>query len=358
MIKIWERYLLLDCLKGTLSFLAVFYGLYVLLDFASHTTSFYHFRAHWLEIVVYYLCDLIKQLDILLPLSLLVASIRTLCRLNVHHELVALLCSGLSKRALLRPLLVVALASTLFLYVNSQFLFPTAITKLKKIEMDRANKKKKKLRLEVAQKVNLPNGTMLLYHHYDAESKTFFDTYWVRSIDDLFRIESLSFGSTPIGKFVDHIIRNKEGELFVSESDQERSFPELSVNQERLFEAVATPEDLSLSQLFNKLPNEEDIKSEKEAQISSVFYYKLVIPWFCLLAVIGPAPFCLTITRALPQFFIYAGSLFSLIFCSILMESLMLLGKKQVAAPFFLVLIPFLAIFTLLSWNFRKKITG
>lgn len=341
--KIWERYFLREIAKGCLFFLFTFYGLYVLIDYASHTGSFHRQHAQWLEMVIYYSCEFVKRLEVLLPFSLLIATIRTLTNLNVHHELIALMSSGMSLQTLLRPFIIVGFSATCLVYFNSEFLLPTALRELKHIDANRAHKKMKYNKQAGVQHLVLEDQSTLLFEHYDPTAQKFLDAYWVRNIDDLYRIKALAMhaNGTPIGYFVDHLSRNANGDLVVVESLPTMAFHEMSFNKQALFETITPPEEMSFSALWEKLPSSMQIFSEKDAQALSVFYHKLIMPWLCLFAVMGPAPFCVQISRHLPRFYIYAINLFGLVAIYLFMSAALLLGKRQALPPIWALWSPF-----------------
>lgn len=360
--KIWERYFVSELLKSCFFLIACFYGLYVLLDYANHSASFqrHHIAFQWKEVASYYLYEFANRIEILLPFALLIGTIRTLTALNKHNELVALMSSGVSLKKLLLPFVYVGIAGTLLIYINSEFFLPSALNKLKHIDESRTKQKAKYSNIMSAQHIALADGSRLLFQHHDSIKNAFFDVYWIRNIDDIYRIKQLfpSFEndseSIPKGYFVDHITRNSNGQFAVSESFHEKIFPEIKFNKVTLFETIMSPEELSLTQLWEKLPQKKEEMHEKESQILSLFYRKLLIPWLCLLAVIGPATYCLKITRNLPQFLIYAGSIFGLITIYIIIGASVILGKKQVVTPFWAIIPPFLIFFSYFSWRFLR----
>ena len=107
-MKIWERYFFFDTLKTLLFLLFAFSALFVLIDYASHTGSFHqnHIRFAFKEFLIYYGGELIQKSEVLLPFGILVATIRTLTRLNQQNELIALLAAGVKMKSLLRPFLL------------------------------------------------------------------------------------------------------------------------------------------------------------------------------------------------------------------------------------------------------------
>lgn len=357
LIKIWERYFLLETIKTALLFLFCFYGVYALIDYANHTAGFNHhnIKIHWQEILIYYVYDFIKRLDILLPLALLIATIRTLCNLNMHHEITALRSSGVSLHRLLRPFLFIALSGSLLILLNLEFLLPSTMTKLRYIEDGRSSKKQSKLNITGARHSTLEDGSILIYQTFDSNLNRFFDVFWVLNIDEIYRMKYLYPSETiPRGEIVDHLIRNEKNTLISFKSMKESPFPKMKFSKEKLFETVTPAEDLSLSVLWSKLPkNHQMQQNEKEYPIVAAFYHKLTVSCFCLLAVIGPAPFCVAATRHLPIFFIYASSIFAFIGLYLSLNAATLLAKRQVIESFWIVGVTILITLPLL-WNFFK----
>src|SRR5436190_24088446 len=115
--KIWERYFLKQMLKVFFLFLFCFYGLYVVVDYASHTSALPHHQTQvpGQELIRYYLFVFASRAEILIPFALLIAVIKTLITLNTHQELVALLASGVRLKTLMRPFILMGLVCTLFL---------------------------------------------------------------------------------------------------------------------------------------------------------------------------------------------------------------------------------------------------
>lgn len=353
--RIWERYFLREIIRSCLFFLSTFYGLYVLIDYASHAASFHHHVQFQVkETIIYYACEFTKRLDVLLPFSLLIASVRTLCTLNTHNELVALMSSGISLRTLMRPFVFVGLACTLIIYLNSEFLFPLSSSTLKHIEDSRRSQKgKHKDSHAAAQHIVMEDHSTVIFQNFDSAKNLFFDVFWIVNINDIYRIKFLSPSNPPVGHFIDHLVRNDEGQLEAVESFSSLPLPNMVFNKQILFETITPPEELAFSELKDKLPKSALI-SEKEAQTLAAFYRKLCMPWLCLFAVIAPAPFCLRSTRTLPVFFIYAGSIFGLVAFYLVMSAAAVLAKRQVIPPLWAIWPPFILFSSIFCWRFFR----
>lgn len=352
--KIWERYFVFEILKTAFFFLFSFYGLYVLIDYANRTTSFHHTHTHFkiVEVLFYYAYEFIKKAEILVPLALLIATIRTLTTMNQHNEIVALRSSGLSVQTLMRPLFYLGLIVTCLLYVNTEFLLPKALKQLKLIDEARSSKKSKLLDINPAKHLILEDGSTLIFQSYNSLEKKFSDVYWIKNIDEVLHMQTL-FLDTQEGHFVDHLKRN-ENQEFANVSSSSHLKTDIKFNMEALFETITLPEELSITMLWEKLPNTTELKSEKETQIVSAFYQKMLLPWAALFAIIAPIPYCLVATRNLPIFFIYAGSLFCFIAWYLLIGASVLLGKRQVADPSIILWPTLMGIMPFFLWKFFR----
>lgn len=354
---IWERYLLKQFLKIFFLFLGCFYGLYVLIDYASHTSAFvqHHVRISGLEMARYYLFIFASRAEILIPIALLIATIKTLTSLNLYGELVGFLASGFKLKLLFRPFIFIGLISTVLIFLNEQFLLPTALTKLKRIEDSTKHQKSRNNLMMAARHLILEDGSLFLFQSYDTAKEQFFDAYWIRSVNDLYRMKYLSpYLSTPTGHFVDHIVRQPNGELALQESYSSLPFHGIRFNPEILQSTIIDADALSLEQLWIELPSQFEDLTEKQSKILASFYWKLIVPLLCLLAIIAPAPYCVRFSRQFPLFLIYAGGIFGLIAFYLFMDAALVVAKRQVLAPLWILVLPFCAVFGYFSYRFAK----
>lgn len=360
MIKTWERYFISETLKTFCIFIFSFYTLFVLIDYATHLNYFHVSGSafQWKALFLYYLFDFVKHIEILVPFAVLISTVKTITNLNVHNELVALLASGLKLKRLLRPFLLLGLFFTSLLYLNTEILLPHSLKELKTFSDAKAVAKSKKSGTKPILHLSLEDGSTLIFQDYNSNEQHFTDSYWIRSIDEIYRIKflypTLYPTSKPVGQFVDHLKRDQSGELLKVASFEEKIFDEMHFNKQTLFESITTAEEQSFSDLIAKLPALNDVKSEKQAQLVTHFYYKLAMPWLCLLAVIAPIPFCVQFTRHLPLFMIYAWSIFGVVAFYIMMNSGLILGERQVLSPLLAVWIPFGLFVGIFGWRYFK----
>ena len=355
MLKIWERYFLKEIIKFTLFFIFSFYLLYITVDYSSKSGSFSEGKFSLSEMAYYYLLIFIKRLELLLPFSLLIGSIRTLCALNIHNEIVAMLASGIRLKTLLRPFLLVTLFFTFIIYCNYQFFLPNITKQTKKIEKNHIGSNRKSNNLDLYE-ITLRDNSIILYQEYQTNKNQFFDAYWIRSVDDIYRIKYLYLSQKySKGFFVDHITRDKEGELALTKSYEDLSFPEIKFDDNLLQISLQNPSGLSILNLWNKLPKySSNLYTEKEAQILSQFYTKMAMPWLCVLAFIAPAPYCIRFTRQLPVFLIYILAVFIFFAFYLIIDAAVIIGESQVIPPFWAIMSPFILFFGFFCRKYYK----
>lgn len=355
--KIWERYFFCEFAKIFFLFLFCFYGLYVLIDYASHTSALPHHQVqiHGNHLIRYYFYVFASRIEILIPVALIIAFVKTVSTLNTQREIVALMAGGIQLQTLMRPFILIGLFCVALLYANEQFLLPDALRKLRRIEDATKQQKPKHLTHISARHVILEDGSLLLFQSYDTAKELFFDAYWVESIDSIYKIKYLSpHTSIPMGEYVDHLIRQPEGELIQQASYTYHAFPKMKFNNEVLLSTIIEPDVLPIYDLGKQVSQLPATISEKESKLLTAFYWKLTIPWLCMLAILVPAPFCVRFSRHSNVFFIYVGSLFSLIAFYLYLDAVQVVSNRQVLAPFWAICFPYVVALGFAIWRFAK----
>lgn len=354
---IWERYFLRQFFGLFFLFLFCFYGLYVLIDYASHTSALsqHHVQIHAGEIFRYYLYVFASRAEILLPLALLIAFVKTVCNLNSNQELVALMAGGFKLKHLMRPFLFVGFVCLLLMYANEQFLLPEALKKLRRLEDASKHQKHRHSPDLFVHPLILEDGSLFIYQAYDHSTERFFDAFWIQSIDSIYRIKYLSPNvEVAKGFFVDHLIRQPNGVLFHEAAYQTLDFPLIKFNPEVLQSAILDPDLLSISELLQEASQLSPESNEKDSKILTALYWKLLMPLLCLIAIIAPAPYCVRFSRHLPIFLIYMCSLFGLITFYMFMDAAQVVAKRQVIAPLWAIGSPFLILSGIFGWRYYK----
>lgn len=354
---IWKRYFYKEIFKVFFLFLFSFFFLYALLDYSTHIQDFIkdsHIQIR--EMLLYYSFQFIKRADLLLPLALLLATIKVLTGLNAHRELVALQTAAIPMRKLLAPFFLVALGCTLFNYWSFQALTPKSLNYLdtfRKAHFRHAHNGPRKEPFHVH---HFKDNSKLIYQYFDPARNEYFDVLWIRSSSDIYRIKALNADPTnPEVRFVDHLVRNSQG-FFEKKESFEKGFLEGLHWKGSLNKEDAIPyENRSITELFRLYFNREEVASFTGAEILAHFSFKCLMPLLSFLVVIACTPFCIRYSRGIPLFFIYALSLFAFLAFFTLMDAAVIIGKNGVLPPFLAIFTPFAICGSFFSWKYIKS---
>jgi len=336
-----------------LIFLFAFYFLYVLFDFSLHTSDMYgHTSASFVSLATYYFYNFIKRLDLLLPLSLLLTTINIITSMNQNRELLALQTSGLSLQSILKPFLISGFALCLIIGANFQFLLPKAQKYIDKFD--------KSYQVDIdsvpqIRSVNLHSGGKLLFSKYKRGALQ--DVYWIQSPKEIWHFKNIEENEEGkiVGYFVDHITRDEDCGFIKKASFEKMDMPFLTVPlYEPSLDEEQPFENFSISSLLSKLLKTQGSQSRYFCQISSQLYYKLAMPWFGLILVLGVTPFCTKFSRSNKNLIIYTGGLIGFITFFTIMDTAVILGENNIVSPIVAVLTPIATLLALLGIRFTK----
>ncbi len=352
--KIWERYLFKETLKVFFLFLGLFYFLYASIHYSTHMQDFLRsVNVPIIDIGIYYAYHFSKVAHLLLPLALLIATIKVLTTLNANRELVALQACGMKLISLLRPFFLMAILCSVLSVLNFEFLTPRSAVYLRDFKVSHLKHEHREKRAESVHVLHLKDQTKLVYQSYDAQKNLYLDAIWLRSIDDIWKMKGLSnTPSGPIGYYVDHLKRTPEGLLEKVESFPTYTFKEIQWIPERQHKEGLSIESKRFSQLARLAWQKYD------SFVATHLYYKTVISLLSFLVVIASAPFCLRYTRNLQIFFIYAIALFGYLAFFTMMDAAVILGENQVFGPLFALFTPFALCLSFFTWKFTRKVCG
>jgi len=355
---IWRRYVSYEIGKVFTLFLAGFFFLYALIDYSLHMQDFIvDKRIQLSHMTVYYFFQFIKRADLLIPLALLVATLKVLFAMNSRGELTALQSSGLSLRKILRPFFAIGLFCAAFNLVSSEFLLPASLNYLDHFRGEHFKHSYRGHRKEPLHVLPLKDKSKIIYQTEDKEKQLYFDVFWVRSTDELWRMQTLSADKeNPVGDYVDHLIRNKEGNFEKVESFEHYRFGKFKWQPDPTGKGFIPLENRKLSELFRLLVQKDKTTAYEYPQALTYFLFKLAIPFLSLIVVAAAAPFCVRHGRHLPLFFTYAIALFAFIGFFALMDGAVILGENQILSPYLVVLLPFLLSGSLFTFHYRQRI--
>lgn len=340
---IWQRYILKEILKVFFLFLCSFFFLYALIDYSMHMQEILKNKKISLgDLSVYYGMLFSKRCDLLLPLSLLISSVKVLTSLNKRNELLALQAAGIPLHRLTRPFFFVGLICVGLSYANFQILAPKSLSFIDHFEKKHLKKKSnRKGNKTSVYALPLEDGSRLLYQSYDLEKKEFFDVFWIQSTDEILHMKTLHAASSyPEGTFVDWIQRNEKGQLEKITSFKTKTFENLYLNFDLQNHFETSMENRSITELTKMTLNKTPLFVENRWLVHTYLYFKLLMPWLPVLVLIGVIPFCVISSRTYPTFLIFSLTIFGYIAFFTLMDGCIVLGEMRVVSPFW-------AIFTL-----------
>lgn len=338
---IWQRYLFKETVKVFFLFLFGFFALYSLIDYSLHMEDFVlNQKLQFGHLIIYYFSQFIKRQELLIPLALLVATLKVLFSLNKKGELIALRASGIPKHAILRPLFLLALLSFTFSLLSNQFLLPYSLNSLTKFRKEHFHKSPHRVRKEAINVLSLHDRSKLIYREKEAATELYKDVFWIRSPNDLWHMQSLSSPfQSPTGHWVDHLVRNQDGVFEKVESFENYIF-------RFRFEIDATGkgeiplEHKSISELISLCFFKKTLTAYEYPQALTYLLFKLGTPFIALIVLFAAAPFCLTHKRSHPQFATYAFALFGFITFFALLDAAVILAENLTLSPYTALLTP------------------
>ncbi|MBS0647769.1 MAG: LptF/LptG family permease [Verrucomicrobia bacterium] len=358
MIKVWQRYFFREILKVFFFFLFGFFFLYSLIEYSMHMDDFFqnhHFQLR--EVVLYYINQLLKRLDFLLPMALLLSTIKVLTSLNARNEWIVLQAAGLSTRKLLQPFMIIACASSILAYLNFEYFLPSALRHIDEFRISHFHGSKLAQRRELIHLIPLKDNTKLLYQSHDKEKNVLFDVLWIKSLDDIWRIKYLNGDpANPTAEYVDHIVRNSSGFLEKKESYPKLYLADLKWHPRMARKGLIPFDQRSITELY-RLRFKTKVSPYEVPKIGTSLSFKVAIPLISPLLVIALAPFCLAYSRTRHFFLIYALGLFGLFAFYMLLDSLTILSDNGVITPTMAVFVPLALFASFFTWRFALKST-
>jgi lipopolysaccharide export LptBFGC system permease protein LptF len=350
-MKIWHRYLFGRLIKTFLFLLVCLFTIYVIVDLSVHGVRFLSNAATtFADISLFYLRSFAKHLELFMPLTLLLSSLKVLIDLNGHHELVALQMAGLSRKTLLRPFFAFAAILTFACYANSQWLAPEAQDAADAFRSQHS-KKKKKIKREKVYNIPLDDDSELIYQSFDEKKKELFDVFWVKSESDIWHMKYLRVDPKRLaGRFVDHLQRNERGQFEKLESYDRKEFPDLVWNDNANLERFVPFENRPL---FTLLRQAAALTADRQS-IFCHLHYKIAVPLLPFFILIAISPIAMRFTRTRPTFLIVAVSLLTFVALMTIIDGMLILGENQVIPSYLAIWGPIALLFAISVPRFAK----
>ncbi|MBI5274497.1 MAG: LptF/LptG family permease [Chlamydiales bacterium] len=333
---LYFRHIFLSTLWRLSACLIFLYLLYALIDYSIHMQEFANMDdLSFANLFLYYFLIFSKRLDFLLPLSLLIASIRTLSLLNESNELLALQSSGISIKKICAPLFLLANICMVINLVNFQFFVPNARNYIDLFETQLIKKphsflgKSSKLIVRTCS-----DNSKVIFSSQQSGDGSYIDAYWIESIHSIWHAKELSFASdTPTGKFVDHFVRDENGHLIKNESFDLHHFINMHYQSSASVPIKLSSENKSITTLLYSLYKKNYSMKEERLEIETYLYYKLIMPFVSFLVLIMSIPFCIKFSRGRRFYYVFAFSIFGYICFFTLMDACAILSINNIITP-------------------------
>lgn len=339
---IWQRYLFGEMLKVFFLFLGCFFFLYALIDYSLHIQEFISdHKIHLAHLLSYYSAQFIKRSELLIPLALLIATLKVLFSLNTRGELIALQSSGVPRKKILRPLFLLGLLGLGFNLISAEYLLPPCLNELDQFRMEHFRHAHLENRNHQVRALALKDQSKLIYKEEDPQAQIYKDVFWVRSANDIWHMSTLSTNpDAPQASYVDHLERSKEGLLEKKESFDSLLFPKFRLEADPTGRGSIPLENRKISELIQLCYKKEVLTRYEHPQALTHLLFKLIIPLLSPLVIAAVAPFCLKHRRHLPLLLTYTCALFAFITFFVLMDGAVILGENLTLSPYLALLTP------------------
>ncbi|NGX29302.1 MAG: hypothetical protein K940chlam4_00133 [Candidatus Anoxychlamydiales bacterium] len=349
--KIWERKLFFNTLKLILFFLVAIFLIVIVIDFSIHGAKiFAHSKTSISLILKYYFNLFFIQLNLFLALTFLLAIIKVLSDMNIHHELTALRMAAISAKKLSRPFFIIAIFISIISFINFQYFYPKSLS-FKDSFKEKYLKKTNYAKKMQPSVIYLEDGAKLVYQKYDQLQNKLFDAYFIKNSSDIWHAKYLTFNEKEaVGKYVDHLTR-KDKNFEKIESYESYSFKDIEIDENiNMFEPF---ENRSITNLFKQNLSKNICLKEKN-EILSYLNYKLAMPFVSLIIVLAIFPPLIAFSKNISIFFICTFALFGFIIFHTIMDSALILAENAARAPYIILWLPIIIISFIFGRRFKK----
>lgn len=350
--------------KITFTF-ALFSTLIIFIDIMLHIGDVVDKKTKAITWVLYYGCLIAKRFDVLLPFSVGISFVQLLEIYVRRNQFIPLLMTGKSLTQLFRPFLLLTCLFSLSLLLHYQFVLPKALPKLAAIEATDFGRKRADEEFKGIGHVHLANGSKLLFNTYSRSAKTLHQVFLIKSFDEVDYMRELQLlkgahatnsqvtDPQAIARGVEHFKR-VNSKMVLLEPEATVKLNNFTIDPIALRCATAPPKELSLFQLGRLLPHYLTSQSERSVEVQVALFQKLFQPLFILAAFITACCTTLDFSRT-SRFFPLLTTAVALMGIQIFLQGFLVLARAAWITPGSALLLPWLSIFILLRYFYRKK---
>lgn len=323
---IWKKHLFKQLFfTFCFCFFSLFF-LFVIIDLSTRIKSLHQQELGWGGYLLYYLYQLIRNGEIILPLAALISLTKVSLHFNHSRELIALLASGLSRKKISQPFLLFGMLCFCLLLFNYQYLQPSCYLHLAE------QKKFEKWDSSSLTPVRMEDQSLFLFRHFQPQKKELSGCIWFKDSDTIIHMQSIQLNKPSLATGVEIFAKMNTGNFILQEKKSEFFFPEdlLPNDPSAAFCPIRWQ---SITQLFSYLSLSFPL-SEKESQVASFACYKLSFPVLFLIIYLAVLFLCFRFHRSNLSFWIYVFSIFGLLFSFTLLKALLILSESQIFSPY------------------------
>lgn len=288
-MKILDRYLLKQMMLPFVVCLAAFIMISVVIDLFNHFGDFVQGQSGFGDLLRYYLLLIPSSLTFIVPAALMIAELYCLSKLTRHSELTAMRACGLSLPRLMRPILLVGLASSaVVLFINESIGPQAAYQTAQFVRSQHMSDKSEVYRYSPLPYQNRPQHRQWFIGEFDAQRLEMKNVEVVQRDErgmDLFKI------TAPLVQWLDgrwwfndlHIqfydtSNNPRGAPRIEKGREMADFNETP--QDFLNEAL-DPEFLGVLRLARYISLHGHLTGRTLTRYQVDLHYRLAMPWSC-----------------------------------------------------------------------------
>jgi lipopolysaccharide export system permease protein len=285
-MSVIDRYVSREIIKFCAIILIGALGLYLVVDFFRRIDNFMEAGLALSRVRVYFQLKLPQMIAEITPFCILLGVLIPLGLMKKNNEIMALKSGGVNIYYLLRPVLIIGLASTVFLFLLSELVVHITLSKANHIWWTEV---KKKSAVKLKQKDIWLKGNRSIYNiaYYDPQKKTIFKVtlnYLDKDFKLIKRIDAreavFRAGKWMFFDVIEQELDQQDGTFRVA-SFKERAEP-VDFLPDDLMRVMKNPEEMNVKELFAFI---RDVESEGyDTTIYWVdFFNKFAYPFICLI---------------------------------------------------------------------------
>jgi lipopolysaccharide export LptBFGC system permease protein LptF len=328
--------------------------IFILIDYSGHSHLFSHLQKKdfFFSAFTYYLGVLLERSNILIPFALLLSIMQTLKNLKTKRELIILQCAGFSLNRILRPFFILTFVVFSLFVLHSFHLLPHAYRYQRQTKEARTIHKLKEKQIPQVHYIALKDNSYLFYEEVLLEKEELHGLIWVKDKNTVYYMDTLSFSSSPpLGTGIRILKSDHVNGFYLAKSQGLEFFSELDLNKSMIYETIKTDEERTTKELLSYLKKYGN-KTEQYAKTLSALFYRLITPWFSVIALL--LPLVLVFKEENSKVLLsYLIAVFCLACGYLILDAGWLLAKRQILHPFYAIVAP--QILTLFFLNFQLR---